>query len=246
MKNFCFKIVLLTGLVVALTGCGSAGPIQAEGAQTESDTPIQTTTGGQPEVDNPSSKTVLPTQEPQKDSSQMTQPAQPTPSPDPEANAQADPATDQPTGESEKESTQLDQPAPSTCMGFLVEKAREELSQRLSIAISQISLVEAREVVWPDSSLGCPQPGMKYQQVPEDGALIVLQAQGSVYEYHIGGSRGLFLCEKVLSKPEKPPQIDLINPTPTSQIDLTDPTPTPPIFTSPSTPDNSIPPSEDQ
>jgi hypothetical protein len=112
-------------------------------------------------------------------------------------------------------------------MGFLVEKAKDDLAQRLSISVNEIDLIEAKAVIWPDASLGCPQPGMAYIQVPQDGALIVLQAQGSTYEYHNGGSRGLFLCEKVTLKPEKPTQIDI--------PDLTLPTS-----------DNTVPPDEDQ
>ena len=135
-----------------------------------------------------------------------------------------------PTQEPQKDNTPMNQPTQSpTSSGLesLIENAKEDLAQCLSISTSQIDLVEAKEVVWPDSSLGCPQPGMKYRQVPEDGALIVLQAQGVEFEYHSGGSRGLFLCEKVYSSPEKPPQIDIIKLTP------------PP-------PDNGIPPGEDQ
>ena len=78
---------------------------------------------------------------------------------------------------------------------------------------------------------------MKYKQVPEDGALIILQAQGTEYEYHNGGSRGLFLCEKELPIPEKPPQIDLSDLTPRLLDNNTPP---------PTTPDRGIPPGEDQ
>jgi hypothetical protein len=42
----------------------------------------------------------------------------------------------------------------------LIEKAKEDLAQRLSIPLSQINTVEAKEVFWPDASLGCPQPGL--------------------------------------------------------------------------------------
>jgi hypothetical protein len=115
----------------------------------------------------------------------------------------------------------------------LVKKATEDLAQRLSISLTQITLVEARAVVWPDASIGCPQPGMAYVQVPEDGALIVLEAEGKRYEYHNGGKRGLFLCEMIYKDSSTPPQIDLFNLTP-RKPDTS------------STPDNSIPPGEDQ
>ena len=125
-------------------------------------------------------------------------------------------------------------PTPSASgLEGLIEKAKEDLAQRLSISLDQISLVEATGVVWPDSSMGCPQPGMKYLQVPEDGALIVLKVEGNTYEYHNGGKRGLFLCEKKYKNPTPPPQIDILNLTPFRP-------------NTPSTPDNSIPPGEDK
>lgn len=95
----------------------------------------------------------------------------------------------------------------------LITQANGDLAGRVSVPVDQIEVLEARAVVWPDASLGCPQPGMRYKQVPVDGALIRLRANGQVYEYHRGGSRGLFLCEQPL-KVQKgtPPQIDLLPP----------------------------------
>lgn len=83
-----------------------------------------------------------------------------------------------------------------TAENRLVTQAKEDLAERLSIAVDQIQLVEFKAVVWPDASLGCPRPGMAYIQVPQDGALIRLKADGKVYEYHSGGARAPFLCEK--------------------------------------------------
>jgi hypothetical protein len=188
MKNIWIRIALLGGLVLVLTGCGSAENTLAAGSQTESGNPI--------------SKATQSTQEPQKDITQMTQ------------------------------SEQL----ASSGMEILIEKAKEDLAQRLSIAITQIEFVEAKEVVWPDASMGCPQPGMAYIQVPQDGAMIVLQVEGKAYEYHSGGNRGLFLCEKSTKEPALP-QLDIQNLTPTSR-DKDNP--------APSTPDNGIPPGEGQ
>jgi hypothetical protein len=92
----------------------------------------------------------------------------------------------------------------------LVAQAKDDLAERLSIAVDQIQLVEFRAVVWPDASLGCPQPGVAYKQVPMDGALIRLEVDGQVYEYHSGGSRPPFLCERALQidKTTPPPSLD--------------------------------------
>lgn len=119
----------------------------------------------------------------------------------------------------------------------LIDTAIADLTKRLSVTQDAIEVISAQSVVWPDASLGCPQPGMRYKQVPEDGAQIILQAQQRRYEYHSGGNRGLFLCEKAISSPEKPPQIDLTDLTPRILGKNTPP---------PTTPDNSIPPGENQ
>ncbi len=135
-------------------------------------------------------------------------------------------------GDTTQMTPSLSTPAASG-LEILIEKAKKHLAQRLSISTTQISLVDAKAVVWPDSSMGCPQPGMAYLQVPEDGALIIVEAEGNLYEYHNGGKRGLFLCDKVSKEPTPLPPIDIFNLTP-SKSDT------------PSTPDNSIPPGEDK
>lgn len=77
----------------------------------------------------------------------------------------------------------------------LVDMAVAGLAEMLGIEAESIALVAARLVTWPDSSLGCPQPGMEYLQVLTDGSVIELSAGGSVYEYHTGGNKYVpFLC----------------------------------------------------
>ena len=73
--------------------------------------------------------------------------------------------------------------------------AKEDLAERLNVSVDDIGLVEFAFVTWGDPSLGCPQPGMKYKQVPVDGYLIRLAYEGQVFNYHGSGSRGPFLCE---------------------------------------------------
>ena len=94
----------------------------------------------------------------------------------------------------------------------LVTQAKEDLAERLGIPITEIELLSFELVVWPDASLGCPQPGMAYLQVQQDGALIRLSAEEQVYDYHSGGNRGLFLCENSLKNSTSPPKIDPIPP----------------------------------
>jgi hypothetical protein len=110
----------------------------------------------------------------------------------------------------------------------LIDLAMADLAARLSIPTPEITLVDATPMVWSDASMGCPQPGMAYAQVPQDGLLIRLQANGQIYNYHSGGDREPFLCVTGQKDPNQPPQIDLLTLTPRS----------PDV---PATPDNSIP-----
>ena len=97
-------------------------------------------------------------------------------------------------------------------LGGRIAIAVEDLAQRLAVDESEIEVRSARPVTWPDASLGCPQPGMKYAQVATDGALIELAYAGTVYPYHMGGSvYRPFLCERTgaPTKPAPPTTIEL-------------------------------------
>lgn len=76
----------------------------------------------------------------------------------------------------------------------MVTQAREDLAVQLSIDPARVELIDVSSVTWPDSSLGCPRPGMAYTQVTVDGILIRFQVAGQSYEYHGGGGRAPFLC----------------------------------------------------
>ncbi len=84
---------------------------------------------------------------------------------------------------------------PNSPMDLLVQQARADLAQRIGITPDSIVVKSAQEIEWPDSSLGCPKPGMMYAQVITHGVLIVLEANGKTYEYH-GSMRQVSLCEK--------------------------------------------------
>jgi hypothetical protein len=77
----------------------------------------------------------------------------------------------------------------------VANQAKEDLARRLAIPAAQIEVPEAQFVVWPDGSLGCPQPDMAYTQVPVDGALISLRAGERVFNYHSGGDAP-FMCRR--------------------------------------------------
>lgn len=89
------------------------------------------------------------------------------------------------------------EPTLDSGMKVLVEMAVADLAARLSLDQSAVEVVSVEELTWPDPSLGCPQPGMKYQQIPVDGYRIRLRVAGQTYAYHGGGNRPRpFLCQR--------------------------------------------------
>lgn len=84
----------------------------------------------------------------------------------------------------------------------LIERAKLDLAQRLSVPAAQIKAIETKEVFWPDASLGCPQPGIAYAQIPIPGYLIMLVYSGNKFEYHADTHGNTLSCEN-----PKPPLV---------------------------------------
>lgn len=78
---------------------------------------------------------------------------------------------------------------------MLIEQAREDLAERLSISDTLINLVEIDEVLWSDASLGCPQAGNTYAQTQTLGYLVKLEYAGNEFEYHANIHGIFFYCE---------------------------------------------------
>ena len=66
----------------------------------------------------------------------------------------------------------------------VVQLAQEDLARRLDLSPEAIEVLSVEAVDWPDTSLGCPQPGMMYAQVITPGFRLVLEAEGQIYHYH--------------------------------------------------------------
>jgi len=75
-----------------------------------------------------------------------------------------------------------------------VAAAKADLMERLGVREEAIVVKAAEAVQWPDSSLGCPQPGMMYAQVITPGFRVVLEVAGQTYEYHTDAGRLVVLC----------------------------------------------------
>jgi hypothetical protein len=97
----------------------------------------------------------------------------------------------------------------------LVQQALDDLEERIGVPLEEISVVSVTEVIWPDGSLGCPQPGQFYTQATMPGYLIVLSYQDQEYSYHADMNRA-FLCENIspsaqAKKGNIAPEVKLVN-----------------------------------
>jgi hypothetical protein len=118
----------------------------------------------------------------------------PSPSPIPTA-------TPLPPGETEVA------PAPTTPSGpHPVTAAVLHLSAELDVATDRIEIVSARAVEWPDTSLGCPQPGQVYAEVITPGYAIVLEIEGERFEVHTDETgEEIIICDVTEGEPTPPP-----------------------------------------
>lgn len=75
-------------------------------------------------------------------------------------------------------------PTPGGAEPTAVTRAASFLARRLGLPFDQVAVVSFEAVEWPDTSLGCPQPGMAYAQVIVPGYRVLLEAAGSAYQVH--------------------------------------------------------------
>ena len=94
--------------------------------------------------------------------------------------------------------SQMIQPIPTPSdpkIQEMIDRASEVLAQNISIPPEQIHLIEAFEVEWADSSLGCPNPSLMYTQVVTPGYLIRLQTPDRVFEIHTDKRDSIIFCD---------------------------------------------------
>lgn len=76
----------------------------------------------------------------------------------------------------------------------VTDAAKADLAERLGVLPEDVSVVQVRQVDWPDTALGCPEEGMAYSQVIVPGLQVLLQVAGRVFDYHAGSDGQAFLC----------------------------------------------------
>jgi hypothetical protein len=94
--------------------------------------------------------------------------------------------------------TEMMQPAIGEIPVKFLEAIQKDIADRAGVAINKDEAIRAQAIVWPDGSLGCPQPGVLYTQAPVNGYWVVFDVGGEQYDYRIADTGYYFLCESEL------------------------------------------------
>ena len=83
--------------------------------------------------------------------------------------------------------------------GEVPEATLQAIQQQLAIDVPGVDLtaatvVTAEAVEWSDGSLGCPEPGMMYTQAITPGYHVVIEVDGTEYDYRATDSGQVRLC----------------------------------------------------
>jgi hypothetical protein len=73
----------------------------------------------------------------------------------------------------------------------LLQSMRSDLSKQAGVSDSDIRLVSAEYIIWPNGALGCARPGEMYTQATVPGYRVQFDVAGRSYTYH-AATRGFF------------------------------------------------------
>jgi hypothetical protein len=77
-----------------------------------------------------------------------------------------------------------------------VDAATTDAATHLGVSRDTLRVEQVAPREWPDSSLGCPQPGQLYSQVVTPGYLIVISSGSHQLEYHTDERSRVTLCRE--------------------------------------------------
>jgi hypothetical protein len=96
-------------------------------------------------------------------------------------------------------------PAPTStpdAQSRAVQVAIEAFATELGVSADEIRLVSATPMTWPNSAMGCPEPGMNYLQVITAGFKVILAAGAIQADYRVNdGSLGPMIAVRCLAEP---------------------------------------------
>jgi hypothetical protein len=85
--------------------------------------------------------------------------------------------------------------APTAEQDPIADLAVDALAVDLEVPQDRIHVVSVTAVNWPDSSVGCPQPGMQYLTVITPGHKVVLKVDERTYAVHEAKGQA-FVCKQ--------------------------------------------------
>ncbi len=105
----------------------------------------------------------------------------------PEGGDSAPPANMPPTGLPVENTGEIPQ--------ALFDSVVDDMLARSGGDRSAVEVLKSEAVVWPDGSLGCPQPGMMYTQAIVSGYHLVLALGDETYDYRLSERGTVVLCQ---------------------------------------------------
>ena len=81
-----------------------------------------------------------------------------------------------------------------TTLQSAIDAALTDAVRRTGFKKTELEVLSAEAVTWPDGSLGCPQPGMMYTQALVPGFRIRVRAGTETLDYHAGRGGAPMFC----------------------------------------------------
>ncbi len=123
------------------------------------------------------------------------------------ATSTTEPVVDEPTTSvpdpTDREPAKLPERVPGDLTtGGVTGEVPSELLEPVIAAAAELAgvdpadtrVVTAQEMMWPDGSLGCAEPGMMYTQAIVPGYWVIVEAGGEGYDYRLDDQGRFRLC----------------------------------------------------
>jgi hypothetical protein len=77
-----------------------------------------------------------------------------------------------------------------------IDLAVQTVSERVPVSRESLGNLRVRSIDWPDSSLGCAEPGVEYTQQVVPGHLVSFTVDDRIYSVHVG-ERTAVICDRI-------------------------------------------------
>ncbi len=86
----------------------------------------------------------------------------------------------------------------------LLEQIYADMATQYGADLSGMQLLRAQQIIWPDGSLGCPEPGQMYTMAMVDGYWVQVQVGDELYDYRVTQQGTFKRCEHLDRLPGMP------------------------------------------